>query len=97
MIWVGGTILKQKNVAICHMHSSEIAADNVAELALCMEFMNCFNGLLSGKLISLLFYSSKFLSRLETQIETGPAPDTVLLEIQHDSYTPRNSARGFHR
>jgi hypothetical protein len=79
------------------MHSSEIAADNVAELALCMEFMNCCNGLLSGKLISLLFYSSKFLSRLETQIETSPAPDTVLLEIHHDSYMPRNSARGCHR
>ncbi len=95
--WVGGTILKQKNVAVWHMHSSEIAADNVAELAHRMEFMNCWNGLLSGKLISLLFYSSKFLSRLETQIETSPAPDTVLLEIQHDSCTPRNSARGFHR
>jgi hypothetical protein len=47
LTWVGGTILKQENVTVCQMHSSGITVDNVVDLALRMELMNCCHGLLS--------------------------------------------------
>jgi hypothetical protein len=47
LTWVGGTILKQGNVTVSHMHSAGITVDSVVDLALRMEFMNCCHGLLS--------------------------------------------------